>query len=97
VTGTHPAGGDRSPATEQRMQVIAAELADAGWHAQVNQTAGCLDITASVSVDGGKPVEVIVDEDLYAEIRWWYDPGAAPAMVADVITRALIAITGQRS
>jgi len=49
------------PATAARMHATAAALTTAGLAAQVNQTQGVLDITASLSQPGGKAVEVIVD------------------------------------
>jgi hypothetical protein len=36
---------------------------------------------------------VIIDEDPYAEVRWWHDPAATTAQVVAVISRALAAIT----
>ena len=39
------------------------------------------------------PVEVIVDEDGYAQISYWNAPGATPAQMVEVITAVLAAIT----
>jgi len=49
------------PATATRMHATAAALTTAGLAAQVNQTQGVLDITASLSQPDGKSIEVIVD------------------------------------
>lgn len=38
---------------------------------------------------GRREIEVVVDEDGYAELRWWAAPGATPADVAAVITAPL--------
>jgi hypothetical protein len=75
------------------MQQVAARLAAADLDAQVHDTRGVLDVTATLERSGGKATEVIVDEDGYVQISYWNDPGAAPAQVAGVITAALAAIT----
>jgi hypothetical protein len=80
------------PDTEARMQATAAALAEAGLAAQVNQTQGVLDITASLSQSGGKSIDVTVDEDGYVQISYWNAPGATPAQVVAVIAAALAAI-----
>jgi hypothetical protein len=79
-------------ATRQRMQAIAAGLGAAGLTARMHETAGVLDITATLGRPGGHATEVIVDEDHYVEIRYWNPPGAAPGDVTAVITDALSAI-----
>jgi hypothetical protein len=81
------------PTTTARMHATAAALATAGLDAKVHTTRGVLDITASLHQPGGRPVEVIVDEDGYAQISYWNAPGATPAQVAEGITAALAAIT----
>jgi hypothetical protein len=81
------------PDTAARMRATAAALAAAGLEAKVHATRGVFDITASLRQPAGKPVEVIIDEDGYAEIRYWNAPGATAAQVAAVITAALAAIT----
>jgi hypothetical protein len=75
------------------MHATAAALAATGLDAKVHSTRGVLDITASLHQSAGRSVEVIVDEDGYAEIRYWNAPGAPPAQVVAVITAALAAIT----
>jgi hypothetical protein len=81
------------PQTVARMHAAAAALAAAGLDAKVHSTRGVLDITASLHQPGGRPVEVIVDEDGYVQISYWNAPGATPAQVAELITAALAAIT----
>jgi hypothetical protein len=44
---------------------------------------------------GGKAIEVIVDGDGYAEIRYWNPPGASPAQVTATIAAVLAAIGHQ--
>jgi hypothetical protein len=92
-TASRPAGHDPGDGTEQRIRAIAAELAAAGLKAQVNQTCGVLDVTAVLSEPGHKEIEVIVDDDLYVEVRYWNEPDATAAQVTSLIVRALTAIT----
>ena len=81
------------PDTTARMQAIATGLAAAGLAAEVHDTRGALDITATFAPPGGKSAEVIIDEDLYVEVRYWNPPDAGPAQVTAVITAVLAAIT----
>ena len=84
--------------TEQRMRAIAAGLGAGGLVAEVNQTRRVFDITATLERPGGKPAEVVVDEDGYVELRYWNRPGATPEQVTTVILRALATIAvAQRS
>jgi hypothetical protein len=78
--------------TERWMRAIAAGLDAGGLVAQVNQTRGVLDITATLDRPGSKPAEVVVDEDGYVELRYWNCPGATPEQVTTVILRALATI-----
>jgi hypothetical protein len=78
--------------TELRMRVIAAGLGAGGLVAEVNQTRGVLDVTATLERPGSKPAEVVVDEDGYVELRYWNRPGATPEQVTAVILRALATI-----
>jgi hypothetical protein len=82
----------RGPETVAWMHATAAALSAAGMDAQVHSTRGVLDITASLSRPGTKPIEVIIDDDGYAEIRYWNNPDATPAQAAAVIAAALAAI-----
>ena len=77
------------PGTAARIRATAAALATTGLDATVHSTRGVLDITASLHQPGGRPVEVIVDEDGYAQISYWNAPGATPAQMAEVITGVL--------
>jgi hypothetical protein len=83
------------PGTAARMHAIAAGLTAAGLACQVHDTRGVLDLTAALSLPGGKAAEVIVDDDLYVEVRYWNPPGATPAQVTAIITAVLAAITSQ--
>jgi hypothetical protein len=85
------AGGD-SDGTARRMRAIAAGLTAAGLTAQLHDTRGVLDITASLHRPGHKHAVVVVDDDGYVELRYWNHPGATPDQVTAVITRALAAV-----
>jgi hypothetical protein len=87
-TAAGPAGD-----SAQRTRAIAAELSAAGLATHVHQTGDVLDVTAVLHTPGRKDIEVIVDEDLCTEIRYWNQPDATPAQVASVIVRALTTIT----
>jgi hypothetical protein len=84
------------PDTAARMHAIAAALTGAGLAAQVNQTQGVLDITASLGQPGGKPIEVIVDQDTYVQLSYWNPPAATAAQITATITAVLAAITTER-
>jgi hypothetical protein len=97
-TGTGPGPDDtaRDPNAELRADWIGdvdAALSAAGLTTQLKQTAGGLDITATIHQPGRKTTDVIVDEDGYVEIHWWSSPEASPQQVADAIRGALAAIS----
>jgi hypothetical protein len=77
----------------RRMSAIATGLVAAGLAAKVHNTRGVLDVTATLDVPGAKAIEVIVDDDGYAEIRYWNAPDATPARVTATIAAVLAAIT----
>jgi hypothetical protein len=77
----------------ERMREAAAVLRKAGLATQVHETAGVLDVTATLGAPGRQEIEVILDEDRYVEIRYWNLPAATPAEVSTVIARDLAAIT----
>jgi len=81
------------PDAAARMRAIADALTAAGLTAVVHVTRGVLDVTATWERPDAKAAEVIIDEDGYAEIRYWNQPWATPEQVAAVIVRALTAIT----
>jgi hypothetical protein len=77
------------------MSAIATGLVAAGLAAAVHDTRGVLDVTATLDRPGGKAIEVIVDDDGYAEIRYWNPPGASPAQVTATIA-AVLAVIGHQ-
>jgi hypothetical protein len=83
------------PQTVARMNAIAADLSVAGLDARVHDTRGVLDVTASLDLPGGRPVEVIQDDDGYCQVSFWHPPGATPAQVTATITALVAAIISQ--
>jgi hypothetical protein len=81
------------PDAAARMHAIVSALTAAGLTAELHVTRGVLDVTATWERPDAKAAEVIVDEDGYAEIRYWNHPWATPPQVATVVVRALAAIT----
>jgi hypothetical protein len=87
-------GADDAEETAARMRALTAELKTAGLDAHLHSTRGVLDITAALRRPGNKDICVTADEDGYLEISWWSAPGATPAHIIAVISRALAAISG---
>ena len=90
MTEPDPSHNDHPAGTAGRMRAIAAGLHAAGLDAELHQTRGVLDITATMPHPGS--TDVTVDEDSYIQISWWNDPDATPNEVVATITRALAAI-----
>ncbi len=88
-TPEHPAPAE--PAAWIR--AVAAGLTSAGLSPVLHETRAGLDLTATVHQPGRREAEVILDEDGYAELHWWTDPGAAPADMATGISRLLTTVT----
>jgi hypothetical protein len=91
---TSSAGDDDRVKTARRMRAIAAELTAAGLDAQVNETHGVLDVTATWHRPGSKAIDLTVDEDHYIQLSWWNPDDATPGQVVATIRGALAAITG---
>jgi hypothetical protein len=81
---------------EQRMRATAAGLTAAGLNTRVCETNGVLDITATVSHDGSKDTQVIVDEDDYVQVSYWNPAAATPAEIVATIVRVLATIITAR-
>jgi hypothetical protein len=52
-----------------------------------------LDVTATTCPPGLAKTEIMLDEDGYAEIRWYTNPAAPAAEVTAVLARVLAAVT----
>jgi hypothetical protein len=74
------------------MHAIAAGLQAAGFTTRVRETRGVMDLTGCLHRPGGRQIEVIVDQNGYAELRYWNLPAATPAQIAATIVGALSAI-----
>ena len=79
--------------TAQRMHAIAAGLTAAGLDAQVHETRGVLDVTASWHRPGSKAIDLIVDEDHYIQLCWWNPDDDTPGQIVATIRRAIAAIS----
>lgn len=69
-------------------------LSAAGLSTRLRDSAGGLDLKATIHPPGQKPTDVIVDEDGYVELHWWCEPAATPQQVAAALTAALTALIG---
>jgi hypothetical protein len=78
----------------RRMRAIADGLAARGMITCLHDSRAGLDVTASLRLPGRREAELVVDEDGYAELRYWYPPDADPEQVTATALRALAAVTG---
>jgi anti-sigma regulatory factor (Ser/Thr protein kinase) len=78
----------------ERMRAMAAELTAQGLTTHLTDSRAGLDLTATLSPSGKREAELIIDEDGYAELRYWNPPGTPPAQVTATALRALQAVTG---
>lgn len=77
----------------ERMRAMAADLTAHGLTTHLTDSRAGLDLTATLSPSGKREAELIIDEDGYAELRYWNPPGTPPAQVTATALRALQAIT----
>ena len=77
----------------RNMRTIAAELTAHGLTTHLTDSRAGLDLTATLSPSGKREAEIIIDEDGYAELRYWNPPDAPPAQVTATAIRALQAVT----
>jgi hypothetical protein len=81
-----------------RIRAIAAGLTAAGVAAGTNgNNLTGLDVTATIRPPGLARTEIMLDEDGYAEIRWYTNPAAPAADVTAALTRVLAAVTATPS
>lgn len=94
---TDPARDQPAPAPEGRagwIHAIAAGLAATGVTTGTNgDNLTGLDVTATTCPPGLAKTEIMLDEDGYAEIRWYTNPAAPAAEVTAVLARVLAAVT----
>lgn len=80
----------------EHMRAMETELAACGLITHLTDARAGLDLTAVLSPSGKREAEIIIDEDGYAELRYWNAPGTTPAQVAATALRALRAVTTDR-
>ena len=78
----------------QRLRAMAADLAAHGLTTHLTDSRAGLDLTATLSPSGKREAELMIDEDGYAELRYWIPAGTPPAEVTAAALRALNAVTG---
>jgi hypothetical protein len=98
LTGSRPPSSSRTTATAQYngedMRAMATQLAAHGFTTHLADFRAGLDLTATLSPSGKREAELILDEDGYAELRYWVPAGTSPADAVATALRALNAITG---
>jgi hypothetical protein len=75
------------------MRTIEAALAASGLTTHLTDSRAGLDLTATLSPSGKREAEIIIDEDGFAELRYWNPPGTPPAEVTATALRVLKAVT----
>ncbi len=76
----------------EHMRAIAAGLTERGLTARLTDHRVGLDLTATLSPAHLRGAEFWIDEDGYAELRFWYPPGTPPAQITATALRALDAV-----
>jgi hypothetical protein len=84
---------DDGSAAVRRMRAIEAGFAEHGLTTHLTDARAGLDLTAVLSPSAKREPEIWIDEEGYAELRYWNPPGASPADVAATALRALAAVT----
>jgi hypothetical protein len=79
---------------EQAMRAIAADLAASGLITRLTDSRAGLDLTAAPGSGRLREPEFWLDEDGYAELRYWIGSGTPPAEAAATALRVMRAVTG---
>lgn len=90
---TEPSTAEIARYDADSLRAMAASLAASGLTTHLTDARSGLDLTAVLSPSGKREAEIIIDEDGYAELRYWVPPGATPTQVAATALRALKAVT----
>jgi hypothetical protein len=94
MTEPSPAAPDgRTHYDTQDMRAIQAGLAASGLTTHLTDARAGLDLTATLHPSAKHDAEFWIDEDGYAELRYWNPPGTPPAQVTATAIRALQAVT----
>jgi hypothetical protein len=80
----------------EHMRAIQAGLAAYGLTTHLTDARAGLDLTATLSPSRIRKAEFWIDDEGYAEIRYWYPPGTPPAEITATALRALQAATTSR-
>jgi len=94
MAATEPGPAAPAQYDPQRLRAMAADLAAHGLTTHLTDSRAGLDLTATLSPSGKREAELIIDEDGYAELRYWIPAGTPPAEVTAAALRALNAVTG---
>jgi hypothetical protein len=78
----------------EAMRAIAADLAACGLTTRLTDSRAGLDLTAAPDSGRLREPEFWLDEDGYAELRYWMAPGTPPAEAVAIALRVLRAIAG---
>jgi hypothetical protein len=94
LTISDPAGNSDAHDDESGrwLQAIAAGLSAADLSIQLEHSNAGLYLTAALRSPARREVDIVIDEDGYTELRYWTDPAAIPAQVANTIVRALAVV-----
>ncbi len=81
----------------ERVRAVAAELSARGLATHLTDARVGLDLTVTLTPGRQREPEFWIDEDGYAELRYWNRPDATAAQVAATALRALEAVTNTAS
>jgi hypothetical protein len=85
-----PPAAAASPAA--RIKAVADGVTAAGFTARLDDLHGSGCVTITAHQPGREDVDIVLDEDGYAKLRWWPGPDAAAGEISGAITRVLTAI-----
>jgi hypothetical protein len=84
---------DDNRGTVRRMRAIESGLVAHGLTTHLTDARAGLDLTAVLSPSAKREPQIWIDEEGYAELRYWNPPGASAAEVAATALRALAAVS----
>jgi len=90
---TEPSTAATAHYDAEHMHAIQAGLAAGGLTTHLTDARAGLDLTATLSPSRMRKAEFWVDDEGYAELRYWYPPGTPPAEITATALRALQAVT----
>jgi hypothetical protein len=86
---TEPSTAAATQYDAEHMRAIQAGLATCGLTTHLTDARAGLDLTATFSPSRIRKAEFWIDDEGYAEIRYWYPPGTPPAEITATALRAL--------